>query len=184
MQNAYACPVQSDESEVTQHEVTAHAIVNGLSLAARTWHSASHDRNSCCGKRPQAHSQWQNLTATFLGNDVAARYLSQHVAKEETGLYKTRHCGAPAKVFSHWNDCNTDIDLILQVDTVAQNSGSKLTQADCGVLCRQQKPQWLRQSAKRLTMLHRTKAIDVAKTSLYLAGKSSQWRPNSLCKMF
>lgn len=160
------------------------AIGTGLSLAACTWHSASHDRNSCCGKRPQAHSQWQNLTATFLGNDVAARYLSQHVAKEETGLYKTRHCGAPAKVFSHWDDCNTDVDLILQVDKVAQSSGGKLKQAKRGALCRQQKPQRLWQNAERLTMLHRTNAIDVAKTSLYLAGKSSQWRPNSLCKMF
>jgi len=173
--------VQSDSHTALSYSA---ATVTRLSLAACTWHSASHDRNSCCGKRPQAHPHRQDLAATFFCNDVAARYLSQHVAKEETGLNKTRHCGAPAKVFSHWDDCNTDIDLVLQVDKVAYRSGSKLKQAKCAALCRQHKPKWLWQSAERLTMLHRTKAIDVAKTSLYFAGKSSQWRPNSLCKMF
>ena len=135
--------MQSDDVQCHAALGYSDAIGTGLGLAACTWHSTSHDRNSCCGKRPQTHPQRQNLAATFLCNDVAARYLSQHVAKEETGLYKTRYCGAPAKVFSHWDDCNTDIDLILQVDKIAQSSGSKLMRAERGALCWQQKPQWL-----------------------------------------
>ena len=96
-----------------------------MALYAHTWHGASHDRDSCCCCRPQSYTKRQNLSASLLGNDVASGYLGQHVAKEKAGLYKTRHCGAPAKVLSHGNDSHTDIDFVLQI---AQRSALTATQ--------------------------------------------------------
>ena len=83
-------------------------------LESLTGHGASHDWNSCCGCRPESYTKWQNLSPSSFGNDVTTRYLSQHVAKKEAGLHQARHCGAPAKVFRHWDDSNAYVDFILQ----------------------------------------------------------------------
>ncbi len=83
-------------------------------VAHHTWHGAGHNRDSCCCQGPQSNTERQNLASSLLSNNVTTRYLSQHVAKEKARLDQARHCGTPAKVFSHRNNCDTDVDFVLQ----------------------------------------------------------------------